>query len=469
VKITDRAARLKGLRSLIDEHVNKANLGAMPVPVHLMSSDESRCPSKFRYATVENLPAEGAIVLSSKARAPYTVCVEVNHVNQKASKVDAGGGLCPCRSRQPRPRANSGLASHDESQRTRTELRHHDMIKDFVKDSDARPKGLFKEPFADFADRIQSTSNYRGPNWHLIPLIVKARADDVRQEELAYRLLRWFQRLFSRHKLNLWLRPFIIIATTHDGGCLEAVSNSISLDALKKHYGDSWISLKNYFDTAFPRLPSKSSRRHSIGNGQKVVLYQDALMNFAKSMAAYSIICYVLAIRDRHNGNIMLDDEGHIIHVDFGFMLCGAPGGKVLQKMGGFEHSGGFKLSKELAEVMGGPESPAFQVFREAVIDGMIAVRKEADDLLAMLQLSMIGAENFSQPCFEHPLGYPEAVVDDMRHRLRLHEVDERGREVAPMSDDEFHTYVMDMIDHSQDHWRTVVYDWVQLKQNDIR
>ena len=71
----------------------------------------------------------------------------------------------------------------------------------------------------------------------------------------------------------------------------------------------------------------------------------EAQRNFAESMAAYSIVCYLLQIKDRHNGNILLDDSGHIIHIDFGFMLSNSPGGV------NFE-AAPFKLTRELLEVL---------------------------------------------------------------------------------------------------------------------
>ena len=80
-------------------------------------------------------------------------------------------------------------------------------------------------------------------------------------------------------------------------------------------------------------------------------MFRQARNNFCKSLAAYSLLCYILQIKDRHNGNILIDIEGHIMHIDFGFFLSNAPG-KGLQ----FE-TAPFKLTWEQVEVLGGARS----------------------------------------------------------------------------------------------------------------
>lgn len=89
---------------------------------------------------------------------------------------------------------------------------------------------------------------------------------------------------------------------------------------------------------------------------------------------------YFLQIKDRHNGNILLDRDGHLIHIDFGFMLSNSPGNI------GFE-AAPFKLPLEYIEVLGGVNSGPYLEFRRLFRDGFEAARKHCDRIVSECQL----------------------------------------------------------------------------------
>ena len=129
---------------------------------------------------------------------------------------------------------------------------------------------------------------------------------------------------------------------------------------------------------------------------------------FCRSVAAWAVACYLLQIKDRHNGNIMLHAMGHVVHIDFGFLLSCSPGGNM-----NFE-AAPFKLTSEYVDLMGGTRSATFARFRELVIKGFLAARKHADKLLVLVELSHAGSGR-SMPCFRAG----RVTIDDLRARFQ--------------------------------------------------
>lgn len=83
---------------------------------------------------------------------------------------------------------------------------------------------------------------------------------------------------------------------------------------------------------------------------------------------------YLLQVKDRHNGNLLIDRDGHVIHIDFGFILSNTPGNI------GFE-AAPFKFPTEYLEVLGGVDGPAYVEFRRLFKEGFEAARKHCDSI----------------------------------------------------------------------------------------
>ena len=124
-------------------------------------------------------------------------------------------------------------------------------------------------------------------------------------------LISCMDQIFQDAKLPLWLKSYEIIATGPRCGMIEMVPDSLSIDSIKKQMPPN-NTLRDFFTLQYGK---KSSTAHKA-----------ARENFCNSLAAYCLVCYILQVKDRHNGNIMLDIEGHLMHIDFGFLLSNAPG-----------------------------------------------------------------------------------------------------------------------------------------------
>src|SRR5690606_17747532 len=171
-------------------------------------------------------------------------------------------------------------------------------------------------------------------------------------------LISSFRSIFSSLGLPVYVFPYRVLATAPGCGVIDLIPNSVSRDMLGR---EAVNGLYDYFTTKY--------------GSEDSVRFQEARHNFVKSMAAYSVISYLLQLKDRHNGNIMVDEEGHIIHIDFGFCFDIAPGGITFERAP-------FKLTGEMIAVMGGStESQSYRWFEELCVKAFLACRMYTDRL----------------------------------------------------------------------------------------
>ncbi|KAF0894709.1 hypothetical protein E2562_001997 [Oryza meyeriana var. granulata] len=289
---------------------------------------------------------------------------------------------------------------------------------------------LAGELWAVKRERIRRSSVHgKLPGWDLRSVIVKS-GDDCRQEHLAVQLVAHFYDIYQEAGLPLWLRPYEVIVTSAYTALIETIPDTASIHSIKSRFPNI-TSLRDYYVAKYEE------------NSPNFKLAQ---RNFVESMAGYSILCYLLQVKDRHNGNLLIDEEGHIIHIDFGFMLSNSPGGV------NFE-SAPFKLTRELLEVMDsdaeGTPSEFFDYFKVLCIQGFLTCRKHAERIILLVEM----LQDSGFPCFK---GGPR-TIQNLRKRFHL-----------SLTEEQCVCLVLSLISSSMDAWRTRQYDYYQRVLNGI-
>ncbi|KAL0536256.1 hypothetical protein IC582_025199 [Cucumis melo] len=252
--------------------------------------------------------------------------------------------------------------------------------------------------------------------------------DDCRQDVLALQVISLLRDVFEAVGLNLYLFPYGVLPTGPERGIIEVVPNVRS----RSQMGETTDGgLYEIFQQDYGPVGSPS--------------FEAARENFIISSAGYAVASLLLQPKDRHNGNLLFDNLGRLIHIDFGFILETSPGGNMR-----FE-SAHFKLSHEMTQLLdpsGVMKSETWNLFLSLCVKGYLAARRYMDGIITTVALML----DSGLPCFSR--GDP---IGNLRKRFH-----------PEMSEREAANFMIRVCVDAYNKWTTAGYDLIQYLQQGI-
>ncbi|RXH88260.1 hypothetical protein DVH24_042331 [Malus domestica] len=252
--------------------------------------------------------------------------------------------------------------------------------------------------------------------------------DDCRQDVLALQVISLLRDIFEAVGINLYLFPYGVLPTGPERGIIEVVPNTRS----RSQMGETTDGgLYEIFQQDYGPVGSAS--------------FEAARENFIISSAGYAVASLLLQPKDRHNGNLLFDSVGRLVHIDFGFILETSPGGNMR-----FE-SAHFKLSHEMTQLLdpsGVMKSDTWNQFVSLCVKGYLAARRYMDGIINTVSLML----DSGLPCFSR--GDP---IGNLRKRFH-----------PEMSEREAANFMIHVCTDAYNKWTTAGYDLIQYLQQGI-
>eukprot|EP01091_Cochliopodium_minus_P003617 TRINITY_DN13603_c0_g1_i1.p1 TRINITY_DN13603_c0_g1~~TRINITY_DN13603_c0_g1_i1.p1 ORF type:complete len:350 (+),score=108.32 TRINITY_DN13603_c0_g1_i1:330-1379(+) len=199
----------------------------------------------------------------------------------------------------------------------------------------------------------EKTSKYR---------VIYKKGDDLRQDQLITQIIRLMDVLLKKEGMEMFLSPYRVLATSRNEGFIEVVENASNLAHVLEKYNNR---IQNFF----------------FEHNRTTKDVADAFDRYIKSCSAYCVITFILGIGDRHFDNLLLNEDGRLFHVDFGFILGKDP--KPFPPP--------IRINKEMIEGMGGLESEEYKIFLLYAVRVYNVLRKHSHFIINLFTLMVDG------------------------------------------------------------------------------
>eukprot|EP00535_Pseudo-nitzschia_heimii_P010573 CAMPEP_0197175596 /NCGR_PEP_ID=MMETSP1423-20130617/1769_1 /TAXON_ID=476441 /ORGANISM="Pseudo-nitzschia heimii, Strain UNC1101" /LENGTH=960 /DNA_ID=CAMNT_0042624785 /DNA_START=136 /DNA_END=3015 /DNA_ORIENTATION=+ len=320
------------------------------------------------------------------------------------------------------------------------ERRHH-----IVSTGETLLDKIYGQPLYEKCEEIRQASPYgKVEGWRLASFIMKA-GEDIRREALVMQIISklndWFKSDIPEY-YRPCMRPYTIMCVGGDAGIVECLADAKSVDEVKKAT-DGFKSLRDYFERAYGSPNAYSSQFQTHPGRARILSFEEAQENFLRSLVGYSLICYILQIKDRHNANILMDREGNIIHIDFGFVLGDTP---KMCKVPIFSEKAPFKLSDEYWEVLGGWNTNQGGLgvrFCHMFEHAFACAAAHTDEIAALVEATMLTLTQSPR--------HARSMANGVRNRLKM-----RG----PPGSKEQKSFIMELVNAARTSMGTATYDW---------
>ena len=181
--------------------------------------------------------------------------------------------------------------------------------------------------------------------------------DDLRQDQLILQMINYMDSLLKNIHLDYEFTIYKTLATSKSDGFVEFVPDSTTIYQIIKKK-----TMREYYE--------------ELSNHDEKELNKK-LESYINSCAGYCVVTYLLGIGDRHLENLMIDKNGRLFHIDFGYIL-----GKDPKPM-----PPPIKLCKEMVQCMGGKDSKGFADFQQKCVNAYWVLRENARVIVNMFYL----------------------------------------------------------------------------------